>query len=396
MKAAAVGLSGQDCQDQLKLPRIIWTNLVFQVPQRKIPSEVTTRKIRRQDRNLTAASKQGFRSDDGIITKKEERRNIAAPRSGCSREDASLDGQVSSLPGSQDRSPPLLPAPKTLITSDKQPRRKILVDLRPLLENVMDPLDSWEKKPLKKQPLQERCPSSASGASRDEGNLEGGGEDQATKTPADFPKDREIPRVHLFLPPVGASKLYRKKIKISRRTIWAPPRESTQLRKITLPPIHAFQPQPQLQMPLAFSKTNLQNHVPLQEKRHGEPGGPEGASWGPPTASSPDFQLPTQLLLQKLQETTTSNNHLLIAKVLRSLREELLGSNACESDQREKQKDVLELPRIQSWKHGKTDMGEKAFDVTDMEMAKNRLIRLIRNHNSFPQGTGVLQVDPGP
>ncbi|XP_058018522.1 uncharacterized protein LOC131187843 [Ahaetulla prasina] len=290
--------------------------------------------------------------------------------------------------------PPLFPALKTLVTSDKQPPRKILVDLRPLLENVMDPLDSGGKKPSEKQPLQERCPPSTFGDSRDGGSLEGGGEDQATELPAHFPKDREIPRVHLFLPPIGASKLSRKKSKISKRTIWAPPGESTQLRKITLPAIQAFQPE--LQVPLVFSKANLQNHVPLQEKRHGEPGGPEGASWEPPTASSPDFQLPTQLLLQKLQETTTSSNHLLIAKALRSLREELLGSHACESDQREKQKDFLELPRIQSWKYGKTDMGEKAFYVTDMETAKNRLIRLIRNHNSFPQGTGVLQVAPGP
>ncbi|XP_013931926.1 PREDICTED: uncharacterized protein LOC106557257 [Thamnophis sirtalis] len=255
----------------------------------------------------------------------------------------------------------------------------------------MDPLDSWEKKPLEKQQLQERCPPPTSGDSRHEGLLGGGGGggDQATERPADFHKDREIPRVHLFLPPVGASKLYRKKIKVSKRSIWVPPGESTQLRKITLPAI-----QPQFQMPLLFSKTNLQNHAPLQEKRPAESERrPEEASWGPPTASSPDFQLPTQLLLQKLQETTTSHDHLLIAKVLRSLREELLGSK---SDQREKQEDFLELPRIQSWKHGKRDMGEKAFDATDMETAKNRLIRLIRNHNSFPQGTGVLQVAPGP
>ncbi|KAG8126907.1 hypothetical protein E2320_022068, partial [Naja naja] len=335
MKAAAVGLSGQDSQDQLKLPRIVWTNLVFQVPQRKIPSEVTTRKTRREERNLIAASKQGFRSENGI--------------------------------------------------RNKMNREGKWLDLRPLLENVMDPLDSWQKKPLEKQLLQEGCPSSTSGDFGDEGRLEGGGEDQATKTPAGFPKDRGIPRVHLFLPPIGASKLYRKKIKIAKRTTWVPPRESTQLRKTTLPAIQTIQPQ--IQMPLLFSKSNLQNHVPLQEKRPAEPGGPEGASWEPPTASSPDFQLPIQLLLQKLQERTTSSNHLLIAEVLHSLREELLGSNACQSDQREKQEDFLELPRIQSWKHGKTDTGEKAFEVTDMEAAKNRLIRLIRNHNSFLQDT---------
>lgn len=41
-----------------------------------------------------------------------------------------------------------------------------------------------------------------------------------------------------------------------------------------------------------------------------------------------DFQLPTQLLLQKLQETTTSSSHRLITQVLSSLREELLVEKA--------------------------------------------------------------------
>ncbi|XP_026538955.1 uncharacterized protein LOC113422319 [Notechis scutatus] len=234
MKAAAVGLSGQDSQDQLKLPCIVWTNLVFQVPQRKIPSEVTTRKNRRQERNLIAASKQGFRSEDGIRDKKNREGKWPPLWTGCSQENAPEDGQVSTLPGSPDMNPPLLPAPKILVTSEKQPPRKILVDLRPLLENVIDPVDSWPKKPLeKKQLLQEGCPSSTSGDFGDEGCLEGGGEDQAPETPAGFPKDRGIPRVHIFLPPIGASKLYRKKIKIAKRTTWAPPGESTQLRKIT-------------------------------------------------------------------------------------------------------------------------------------------------------------------
>ncbi|XP_070602530.1 uncharacterized protein [Erythrolamprus reginae] len=194
MKAAAVGPPGQDSRDHLKLPRIVWTNLVFQVPRSKIPPEVTTRKTRRQEGNLTATSKHSFRSEGGIIKRK---------------------------------------------------------------------------------------------------NREG-----------------------ILLP------------------LWT--------------------------------------------------GGSQ------PTASSPDFQLPTHLLLQKLQETTTSSNHLLIAKVLRSLREELLRSHACESDQREEQENFVELSRIQSWKQGKRAKGEKAFDVTDRETAKNRLIRLIGNRNSFPQDTGVL------
>ncbi|XP_039188949.1 uncharacterized protein LOC120303462 [Crotalus tigris] len=377
MKAAAVGLSGQDSRDQLKLPCVVWTNLVFQVPQSKIPSKVTTRKTRNQERSLIAASKQGFRNEDGITRKKNGESKLPPLWTGCSQED-----------------PPLLSSPKTWVPSEKQPTRKILVDLRPLLENVMDPVDSWEKKPLEKQPLQERCPST-SGDPRGEGLLEGGGEDRATETPADFSEDRGIPRVHLFLPPIGASKLRRKKIKISKRTIWVLPEESTQLRKIPLPAIQTFQPQ--LHKPLLFSKGNLQKDAPLQEKRPAEPGGgPEEASWGLPTASSPDFQLPTQLLLQKLQETTTSSNHLLIAKVLRSLREELLRGNAYKSDHRENQNDFLELPRIQPWTYGKADVGQKAFEVTDMETAKNRLIRLIGNYSSVLQGTGVLQVPPGP
>ncbi|XP_070602512.1 uncharacterized protein [Erythrolamprus reginae] len=391
MKAAAVGPPGQDSRDHLKLPRIVWTNLVFQVPRSKIPPEVTTRKTRRQEGNLTATSKHSFRSEGGII-KRKNREGILLPLwTGGSQVNPSPGGLVSILPGSLDTNPPLSPSPKkTLVTSEKQPPRKILVDLRPLLENAMDPLDSREKKPLEKQ---KRSPASISGDSRKEGLpgergggrgvVEGGGRDQANEPPAVFPKDREIPSVHLFLPPLEASKLYRKKIKISKRNIWAPPGELTRLRKISLPTIQSFQPQ--LQMPLLFSKTDLRNRRPLQDKRPAEQGGPEE-----PTASSPDFQLPTHLLLQKLQETTTSSNHLLIAKVLRSLREELLRSHACESDQREEQENFVELSRIQSWKQGKRAKGEKAFDVTDRETAKNRLIRLIGNRNSFPQDTGVL------
>ncbi|XP_025024484.1 uncharacterized protein LOC112541035 isoform X2 [Python bivittatus] len=394
MKAAAVGLSGVDSQDPLKLPRFVWTNLVFQVPQRQIQSKVTTRKTRRQERNLAAVSKQGLRSEGCIPRRKNGERKLLPLWTSCSEEDETEDGRASTLPGSPAVNPPLLPAPKSLDTSEKQPPRKILVDLRPLLENVMDPVDSWREKPLEKDPPKERCPSSNSGDSRDESLFGGGGDDQATEMPAEFSKDCGIPRVHLFLPPIRASKLYRKSIKTSRRTIWTSPVESTQLRKTTFPAIRTFQPQ--LQMPVLLPKTDLQKHVPFEAERStGPEGGPEAAAWGLPAASSPDFQLPTQLLLQKLQETTTSNNHLLITQVLRSLREELLGGSPRESDHRENQKDFLELPRIQPWKPGKADKREKASDA-GMEATKNRLIRLIGNHNNFPQGTGVVQVPPGP
>ncbi|CAM2109219.1 unnamed protein product [Caretta caretta] len=43
---------------------------------------------------------------------------------------------------------------------------------------------------------------------------------------------------------------------------------------------------------------------------------------------SPDIQLPTRLLLQRLRETTTSKSHQLIARALQSLRKELQGEVA--------------------------------------------------------------------
>ncbi|XP_048352432.1 uncharacterized protein LOC125432669 [Sphaerodactylus townsendi] len=81
-----------------------------------------------------------------------------------------------------------------------------------------------------------------------------------------------------------------------------------------------------------------------------------------PTPPSPDVQLPTQLLLQRLQETTTSKNHLLIMQVLSSLREELLAQRP-DSSEGDKRNHLSEHPMGNLQKHRQPQRNKPYHDL---------------------------------
>uniref|UniRef100_A0ACB8F194 Uncharacterized protein n=1 Tax=Sphaerodactylus townsendi TaxID=933632 RepID=A0ACB8F194_9SAUR len=292
---------------------IIWTDLIFciptHVPQAKAPKKAAKC-------HPSATSELQPHGSGGQLGKKEWQMRP-------------LHRHISSVPDEEAvaaKEPPLPPAhpvnspspPGNLASQEKHRVKRILVDLTSILEDVMDPseeepeerglqnvaqppLDPGDSSSEILDPSQEAEKRDLTNDERPSSNArDPSHEDHETETTTlgseDGPSDQDI------LTPLSVDEC-------TART----------LEGILLP-----SDEPDQRTPRSFLEITAQ--------QQGLPETDSTTELAGPTPPSPDVQLPTQLLLQRLQETTTSKNHLLIMQVLSSLREELLAQRPDSSE----------------------------------------------------------------
>ncbi|XP_042336074.1 uncharacterized protein LOC121937181 [Sceloporus undulatus] len=344
-------------QESFPLPRIVWSDLVLRVPHSKAGSKVATKGAeRRSDRKLPPASK------------------VPVEDGSCSL--GGMDGDMKPswayLEGIQEeereekwasgppRSPPENPPSSS---PEKQAVKTILVDLRPILEKVTESPDLGKEDSLEDSPKEgsissQICEYHGEDLIDNRGELGYGRGHQAGDAAMAVLKDEGVHK-DLFLPPLRPCSLDLEGIKTPKESqSWR--KEPTKISKDSLPALVTLQPK--LSAPLFLPKMVPKEHSLVETDIAAQP----------PAAPSPDFQLPTRMLLWKLQQTTTSDNHLLIARVLSSIREELL------ADGGEKERRCLELPQIQPFK---VERREREPDAR-----KKRLHKFPKKHNRSFQG----------
>ncbi|XP_039371503.1 uncharacterized protein LOC120391652 [Mauremys reevesii] len=300
---------------QQKLPPIMWTDLVFHLPPCQPPLEDRPLvKAREAWRSAGPPGQVADPSGRGHRMGRQKERKKLAPRAILEH---GRGGTGSSPPSCSPSKTPAEAlsapqAPRDAASREKPKLRKILVDLRPVLENVMEPWDSWEGC------SETRSIRSAGCSPRERGQPSRGGRDSRGGASAVEDQTHRV----TSLPPIAAQ-----------------PRDSGQAAVARKPPLSQAQvprdgalarqaaPRQEPTAPVTFPKISLQPEpaeqlLPPERSSSAEMAG-AGSLLRP--ERSPDIQLPTRLLLQRLQETTTSQNHQLIAQALQSLRKELQG-----------------------------------------------------------------------
>ncbi|XP_030396298.1 uncharacterized protein LOC115638615 isoform X1 [Gopherus evgoodei] len=303
---------------QQKLPPIMWTDLVFHLPPCQPPLEdLPLAKAREAWRSAGPPGKVADSSGRGHRTGRRKERKKLAPRAMAPLLEHRRGGTGSSPPSCSTSKTPAealsAPQPPRDAASREKPKlRKILVDLRPVLENVMEPWDSWEGC------SETRSVRSAGCSPRECGQPSRGGRDSRGGASAAEDQTHRV----TSLPPIAAQ-----------------PRDSGQAAVACKPPLSQAQaprdgalarraaPRQEPTAPVTFPKISLQpepaEQLPPPERSSSAETAGAGSLLRP--ERSPDIQLPTRLLLQRLQETTTSQHHQLIAQALQALRKELQG-----------------------------------------------------------------------
>ncbi|XP_054837369.1 uncharacterized protein LOC129331067 [Eublepharis macularius] len=333
-----------------KRDHIVWTDLIFRIPLHKPKTEVPKKEARC---NTSVAAISNLQ-----LGKKNRQMKPLHLRMDSVQEEETEEVKESSPPQSHAVSAPS--SPGNLASQGKV--KRVLVDLRPILENVMDPFEEGpEERDLENDTLPSSYPRDSSrkvtdpsseAEEKDSTNngcsssnaRESSSEDHETETTTMDSGDGESDQDSLLPPSVDPCRDFSLAANNSRtpKDICWSPDETTALGRNDWP---AVQPtQPKLKIPKSFPK--ITPHWP------GLPEADSTTDLVRPSPPSPDFQLPTQLLLQRLQETTTSKNHLLIMQVLRSLREELPTENL-DSDDGDKGNHLTELPTGNLQKHNK-------------------------------------------
>ncbi|KAH0625902.1 hypothetical protein JD844_034263 [Phrynosoma platyrhinos] len=207
------------------------------------------------------------------------------------REEEREEKWTSGPPRSPPENPPSLSSP------EKHAVKTILVDLRPILEKVTECPDLGPEESLEDSPKEGFLSPQIGGYHGedllDDGEDPGHGRGhQAGDATRAGPKGQGVPK-DLSLPPLRACGLNPEDLKTPKESQpWR--KGSTKIWQKSSPALVTLQPK--LSAPLFLPKMLPKEHSPL----------------------------PTRLLLWRLQETTTSDNHLLITQVLSSRREELL------------------------------------------------------------------------
>ncbi|XP_065434772.1 uncharacterized protein LOC122174836 [Chrysemys picta bellii] len=296
---------------QQKLPPIMWTDLVFHLPPCQPPLEdLPLVKAREAWRSAGPPGQVADSSGRGHRTGRRKERKKLAPRATAPILEHRRGGTGSSPTSCSTSKTPAeaLSAPQVprdAASREKPKLRKILVDLRPVLENVMEPWDSWEGR------SETRSVRSAGSSPRECGQPSRGGRDSRGEASAVEDQTHRVPS----LPPIAAQPTGQEP-----HLSQAPaPRDGALARRA------AARREPPA--PVSFPKISLQpeptEQLPPPERSSSAEMAGAGSLLRP--ERSPDIQLPTRLLLQRLQETTTSQNHQLIAQALQSLRKELQG-----------------------------------------------------------------------
>ncbi|XP_063003408.1 uncharacterized protein LOC134413208 [Elgaria multicarinata webbii] len=276
-------------------------------------------------------------------------------------------------------------APGNVTPLKKRAIKKILVDLRPILEKVTDPLASGQEEMLE-DPQKTGCSSPTIGGSRGDDLIRAeahttkmatveGGEGHTVEMTTVHSQEEDIswpPTVD----PFRAFDLDAKPHEGTQSQLG----ESTQLQGNNSPAVLTLQPQ--FKTPVFFPKITPQQRAPLETDNSTEP----------PAPPSPDFQLPTQLLLQRLQETTTSTHHVLITQVLSSLREELLVPSPCDGEKRDTSP---EAPQTKTRRSRATDVRRKEPNV-GLEATKRRLRKFTWIRDRPLYSTGREEPHPTP
>ncbi|XP_032992756.1 uncharacterized protein LOC117039685 [Lacerta agilis] len=298
------------------------------------------------------------------------------------------------IPGAEakDRRKPIAPAchavppsstPENGDSREKRAVRTILVDLRPILEKAVDFSDSSPEMSERDSQNHEEHLQMESGDLPTEGGG-GGGHTSETATAASIDSG-----IHEDVLPPPARDPFRAPSAHAESTRKAPeicPQSgnSTELQETTL-------------LAALTHETKLRTAISSPKITPQEPGAADHELQSiKPSASLPDFHLPTQLLLQRLQETTTSRHHSLIAQVLSSLREELLVEEQPPLDGGHKATPLLQLPSIKAAERKKGGQEMKHFKP-GQEAAKrmlgkftwHRCHRSVYGAGSAPQATDL-------
>ncbi|XP_061457840.1 uncharacterized protein LOC133372789 [Rhineura floridana] len=336
-------------QELSRPPRLIWADLVFPVPQRQVGSKGATK----ERAALRAASQGHPRSEGCNVGQGNRTTKLWHLHLGCIPEDEAEERGDSVAPKC-----PAANLPSIRETEGAQERRavkKILVDLRPILENVVDLSDYSQEEPSERDPQNDGQPSWKGGGLSSEGLVERGGchaaeAATASSTDGGVYKDISLPPTE---GPFQAPRLHAESADKTPKGIHAQPGDSTEFQKSNRPAL--VTPEPKLRTTASFPQTTPHQWAPLETDSAPQP---ERLA-----APLPDSGLPTHLLLQSLQETMTSRHHLLITQVLSSLREELLGDDLRlgYSTSRDKGNGPAETPSSKVLKNRKVTGGLQEF-----------------------------------
>ncbi|XP_020669948.3 uncharacterized protein LOC110090603 [Pogona vitticeps] len=380
-------LLGSGCQDPSGSSRIVWADVVSRRPQSEARGKVAAQGTPKYDRISGASPKVHLRS---------EGKRIEATPPLRPQQEMFPEDRRELLPLRSRLLDPLLPAPQNLASPEKRAVKTIWVDLRPLLEKVAEPLGSRQGE------MSERVPQgggrSSSNRERSSGEdledqgvrgflggrrediTDGAGEDHIDGGNGGI-TDGKHPIGGKHEGPRGRGEdlhggrsphtLRRTSIRPKAEVLVKDPSWPSRTDSLETPSLDpksiktSEEPQPWLPRNCSPAVVTLQPRLsspvflprilpklPLQAEAE--------SSAGRPAAPSPDFHLPTRLLLRKLEETTTSKHHLVIVKILSALHEELSTNHPNARDLGEKLSPSLELPRIRPQQSGPADGAQEA------------------------------------
>ncbi|TFK06531.1 PI-PLC X domain-containing protein 1 [Platysternon megacephalum] len=185
---------------QQKLPPIMWTDLVFHLPPCQPPLEdLPLVKAREAWRSAGPPGQVADSSGRGHRTGRRKERKKLAPRAMAPILEHGRGGTGSSPTSCSTSKTPAQAlsapqAPRDAASREKPELRKILVDLRPVLENVMEPWDSWEGR------SETRSVRSAGSSPRERGQPSRGGRDSRGGASAGEAQTHRV----TSLPPIAA------------------------------------------------------------------------------------------------------------------------------------------------------------------------------------------------
>ncbi|KAJ7308241.1 hypothetical protein JRQ81_008765 [Phrynocephalus forsythii] len=394
---------GKAHQDPSGLPHIVWADVISRGPQDEAQRREAAKERRKYVRARLGPSNVHRESEGCRVSKNLEGTQLLRLQQ-MIREERQERGRGHQLA-------PLLPALENSASPGKRIIKTIQVDLHPLLEKVVEPSGSWPEDLTKGVPWGDGWPSSHHERSRGQdlrdgrvrdflggrrGDVGGGAEDHVDGTYGGIeggedqvdrkhggPMDgedhgedlthegshRTVMRTPIPFKVEGPLRdiSWQAKGNFSE-TLGLGPKNSKasnrqQLPKNSLRAVTILQPQ--LSSPVFLP--SLFPMLPLPTEAE--------SSTGRPAAPSPDFQIPTRLLLRGLQETTTSQNHRVITGILSALREELMAADGPKAgDTGEKRNSFLDLPWIGPRRNGTTDAGQGALDAAD----GNRMQEMMR------------------